>query len=167
MEYQDYLDLAALKRYATAINTRARKLKAKGKIDAVALRSIVLESGGRCGWCDRDIRDAPFEIEHIVGLSRGGSNSIDNMTCTCPDCNRRKGEQHPAKFAQQLVRDGGVRTALIERVLDHFGLESFTQQSMFGESGFGERRTNSESGTSRDLSSSDAPPEVPPYRWDN
>jgi HNH endonuclease len=32
-----------------------------------------------------------YHIEHVVPLSRGGSNSIDNLVLSCPTCNLRKG----------------------------------------------------------------------------
>jgi len=36
---------------------------------------------------------ARLEIEHIVPLSRGGSNDESNLWLSCPLCNRHKGSK--------------------------------------------------------------------------
>ena len=41
-----------------------------------------------CGYCGR--RDGRLECDHIVPVSRGGSNEDDNLVTACRSCNRAK-----------------------------------------------------------------------------
>jgi hypothetical protein len=77
---------------------------------------------------------ADFEIDHILSLSRGGTNETRNLAITCPDCNRRKAEKHPVTFAQEQIAQSSVSTTLISHVLLFYGVESAPQQrSLFGD----------------------------------
>ena len=53
------------------------------------VRSIVLERDGHaCVYCGAD---KPLEGDHIVPLSRGGSNALTNLATACRPCNLSKG----------------------------------------------------------------------------
>ena len=132
MQYDDHLDTAALKRYASAINSRATALGLVARVEVSDLRDLILDSGGCCAWCDANRRNTEFEIDHIISLSAGGDNNRQNLALTCPDCNRRKSGKHPAAFAQETVVRTGVTTPLIRRVLDHYDVEiPGRQRSLF------------------------------------
>jgi hypothetical protein len=134
MHYDDFLNAEALKRYAAALNARAVALGLAGRVDADLLRGLILESAGRCAWCDAGVVRADFEIDHITPLSRGGVNTLDNLALTCPECNRRKSGKSPATFAQECVAAGGAQTALIARVLAAHGIDAPPRQrSLFGD----------------------------------
>lgn len=48
--------------------------------------------GWTCGYCGT--KDGPFDIDHIVPLSRGGApNDTENLICACARCNRSKGDK--------------------------------------------------------------------------
>lgn len=130
MIYQDSLDLNELKQYAAAINARARSINAVGIITAEELRSIILESGGMCQWCGTNLVHQVFEIEHVMTLSRGGVNAASNLVVSCPTCNRKKAEKHPARFALELVAEIGTITPFLQRVFDHYGEEPKFQPSL-------------------------------------
>lgn len=47
---------------------------------------------GRCAYCDGTISySEPFHIDHIMPLSKGGTNAESNLTLSCVACNVRKG----------------------------------------------------------------------------
>lgn len=131
MHYQDNLDTAELKKYADALNHRAKARNAPGRITVELLRSRILESAGKCEWCNAGIVNQEFEIDHIISLSKYGHNTVDNLAVACPSCNRRKSEKHPASFAQEIAAQHGTQTPLIKRVLAHFGMEIQTQTRFF------------------------------------
>lgn len=158
MQYNDHLDLKQLQSYASAINARARSYNAPGVIDAAILRGIILDSGGMCGWCGKRIVNADFEIEHVVSLRMGGSNQVENLACICPDCNRQKGNQHPAKFAQMLTAQGGTITPLVQQVLAQYELEAKVQRGLFDEPEPAPRRP-------RIQPLEDDQDDPPPYKW--
>lgn len=41
-----------------------------------------------CRYCSDML--GPFEVEHVIPLSRGGTNGIDNLVCACVSCNTQK-----------------------------------------------------------------------------
>ena len=162
MRYRDRLDSEALKRYAASLNSRARGIRAEGLVDIDTLRGVILESGGRCGWCDRALMDTDFEVDHILSLHRGGANTPDNLAATCIACNREKGDRHPSRFARHK-RAQGSDTALIHRVLaDYGGEDAGVQLGLFDDE-------NTPPMPRRPVFLGDADdedePEIPPYRW--
>lgn len=42
-----------------------------------------------CGACGPDVE---LEVDHVIPVSRGGTDDIDNLKTTCFDCNRGKGD---------------------------------------------------------------------------
>ena len=156
MIYQDLLDQGALQRYAAALNSRAGRLGAKGQLSVDGLRDRILESGGRCEWCGDSLIKSEFELDHIMSLRRGGSNVAANLVVSCPDCNRRKGQKHPARFAAEIYRETGVETGLIGRLVARYDLQAARQKALFADD-------------PRDLSAAIddgiAAREVPPHRW--
>lgn len=153
MRYQDELNTTELKKYANALNQRAKSKGIAGRLTLQLLHARILDSGGKCEWCGQSVVNQAFEIDHIISLSKGGHNTVDNLAVACPDCNRRKSEKHPASFAQEMAQRGN-HNALIERVLAHYEVEAHTQQSLLDENHPNEPTPPSET--------EDTPP---PYRW--
>jgi hypothetical protein len=92
---------------------------------------LLLKYAYQCVYCGK--RDIPFELDHILPLSRGGSSRIANLCLACHACNRAKGTQTAAEWghpevevqAQTPLRDAAAvnttRTKLVEE-LAVFGL---------------------------------------------
>ncbi len=133
MKYQDHLDSAALEQYASALNTRAKQARASGRLSASDLRDRILESGGLCEWCGRGLVNDAFELDHIISLKQRGANTAENLAVACPDCNRQKGQKHPARFAAEISLATPRKTALVKRILRHYAMESLEQASLFAE----------------------------------
>ncbi len=131
MIYQDLLDKGALAQYAAALNARASR--AGGYLSADELRDRILQSGGRCEWCNASLVMAEFELDHILSLKRGGRNVAANLAMSCPDCNRRKGQKHPARFAAEILRETGRKTRLISRLFAHYAIEPAQQMTLFAD----------------------------------
>ncbi len=156
MKYQDFLDSAALEQYAWALNSRAKQANALGRLGACDLRDRILESGGLCEWCGLSLVNAHFELDHIISLRQRGSNTAENLVVACPDCNRKKGQKHPARFAAEISAKRRRKTALVDRILQHYAMTAVEQASLFSEPA---SRTESNTDNSRDNS------EAPHYRW--
>ena len=66
--------------------------------------------GGRCAYCGPT--SARLERDHIVPLSRGGSDDFDNSQILCAPCNTRKGTLTDWEFRwlyqRLLPEDGGI-----------------------------------------------------------
>lgn len=61
------------------------------------LRERYDEQCGLCAYC-LDPLAGKFEADHVIPLSRGGDNTIDNIVCACARCNRAKGNKRIAEF---------------------------------------------------------------------
>jgi len=78
---------------------RARKRHAPGSHTFADLAAIFEKQGGICFYCERQlasIQDGHFD--HVVPLSRGGSDGPENLVFACPGCNWRKHARTPAEF---------------------------------------------------------------------
>ena len=55
----------------------------------------------RCAYCGKG--GTPFELDHMLPKSRGGSERISNLALACHDCNHAKGKQTAAEFGHPEV----------------------------------------------------------------
>ncbi|TVR23368.1 MAG: HNH endonuclease [Anaerolineaceae bacterium] len=131
MIYADLLDESALNEYARAINARATRCDARGRVDVASLRHRILECGGHCEWCGVKLVGQPFEIDHIISLSAGGSNTAPNLVVSCVRCNRQKSDKHPARFAAEIAVATGSHTDFTRRLIAHYGGDIATQPRLF------------------------------------
>ncbi len=118
---------------AAGLNTRATRHDTAGMVSAIVLMEMLLQAGGVCAWCGRQLAD-PEEVEfdHVLPFRLRGTNDRHNLVVACADCNRRKAEKHPARFAQeQMLR--GVSTPLIERMLAEHDIHPTSQPGLFDE----------------------------------
>ena len=44
----------------------------------------------RCVYCHADLTKVPLAIDHLIPVTRGGTNAINNLQATCKTCNARK-----------------------------------------------------------------------------
>ena len=70
-----------------ARNRRACKLKAEGSFTAEEFQALCEKAGNRCLCCGSS---GALTADHIVPLSRGGSNNIENIQPLCQSCNSKK-----------------------------------------------------------------------------
>jgi len=69
---------------------RAKKFSAKGRYTIDQLNARILYYGGLCAYC----RVTPCEgIDHVIPLTRGGSNWPANLRPVCAPCNSSKGNR--------------------------------------------------------------------------
>lgn len=68
---------------------------------------VLLKYGYRCAYCGKT--GCPFELDHILPRSRGGSNRIANLALCCHDCNAAKGSQTAAEFGHPEVEERAKR----------------------------------------------------------
>ena len=67
---------------------RAHLRKAEGKYTDKEWQELVAKYDGKCLCCGRG--DLPMSVDHVIPLSRGGSNYIDNIQPLCRSCNTKK-----------------------------------------------------------------------------
>ncbi|BAZ19436.1 HNH endonuclease (plasmid) [Kalymmatonema gypsitolerans NIES-4073] len=72
----------------------------QGTLAGYETREYLLEKWNRqCAYCG--VKDVPFQVEHIHPRSKGGSNSITNLTLSCEKCNVKKGTKDIKDFLKK------------------------------------------------------------------
>jgi 5-methylcytosine-specific restriction endonuclease McrA len=75
----------------------------QGTLFGYETREYLLEKWVReCAYCG--IKNVPLEIDHVHPKSKGGSNSIANLTLSCHKCNTSKGTQDIKDFLKDSTR---------------------------------------------------------------
>lgn len=80
-----------------AVTTKRRSINGN-KRDQVYEKSM-----GRCEICGKHLTIDDFTVDHIVPLAKGGTNSIENLQCTCDICNRLKQDILPEDLLKKMM----------------------------------------------------------------
>lgn len=56
-------------------------------------KSTLKRSGGVCACCGKKLTTKTMTMDHIVPISRGGTNLLENLVALCPECNKEKGNK--------------------------------------------------------------------------
>lgn len=70
-----------------------------GTVPAWLVSKILDIFHGLCVYC---LGKNATELDHVVPLSKGGKNSVDNLLPACKSCNSSKGTKDPEAFAQSM-----------------------------------------------------------------
>jgi 5-methylcytosine-specific restriction endonuclease McrA len=74
----------------------------RGELLGWETRAYLLEKfRHRCAYCGKG--EVPFELDHQLPRSRGGSNRVSNLVLACHDCNLAKGNRTAAEFGHPEV----------------------------------------------------------------
>ena len=79
---------------------RARKKMAVGVVSPGIERTLLKRQRWKCACCNVSLRNAGFELDHVVPLARGGKHEDANLQMLCPPCNKSKGARDPIEFMQ-------------------------------------------------------------------
>jgi hypothetical protein len=75
----------------------------QGELQGYEVREYLLEKWGRkCAYCGRS--NLPLEVEHIIPRSRGGTDSVSNLTLSCEECNRKKNTMTAEEFGYPHIQ---------------------------------------------------------------
>lgn len=81
----------------------------RGVLFGFEVKEYLLQKWNRkCAYCS--VENVPFEIEHILARSKGGSNRVSNLCLSCHSCNQAKGNKSIEEFLKK-------KPLLLKRVL--------------------------------------------------
>ena len=66
-------------------------------------KTVYADGNGRCAICGKPIRFCDMTIDHIIPLSRGGTNAPDNLQLSCRECNFMKSALTMAEFRAKVA----------------------------------------------------------------
>ena len=78
------IDLSKADHRLLAGSPLVRRKKGLGKKTVLSLLRI---QENLCAYCDRNLQDIQYHIDHIVPFSIGGTNNLNNLVIACPECN--------------------------------------------------------------------------------
>jgi 5-methylcytosine-specific restriction endonuclease McrA len=83
-------------------NKRAKKRASSGQHTPDDVREQFERQNGRCYWCCVKCGES-YHVDHVVPLSRGGSNGKENIVVACRLCNLRKNARAAMDFVLTLL----------------------------------------------------------------
>lgn len=92
-------------RKASNYRWRARRAKAEGVVTHADELRIYASQNGLCAYCARPLNGI-YDADHIIPLSRGGSNWPENICCACERCNSSKNAKTAEEYRAYRERCG-------------------------------------------------------------
>lgn len=80
---------------------RAREKNVEGKFSPNDVLSLLDQQNYQCVYCKTCLKEY-YEVDHIMPISKGGSNWPSNLQCLCRNCNRRKSSKDPIEFEKEM-----------------------------------------------------------------
>ena len=81
---------------------RRRARVSQSSVSSLAIRSrlrpktkfdVLKRDGFCCVYCGKKAPDVQLHVDHIVPVSSGGENDLDNLAAACAECNMGKGKR--------------------------------------------------------------------------
>lgn len=83
---------------------RSRRKNAEGIFTYTDIAKLFFKQQGKCVYCGEELVKGQH-IDHIMPLSKGGTNWPDNLQLLCPTCNLRKNAKLPEVYEAEIGFD--------------------------------------------------------------
>jgi len=85
---------------------RARELNAEGEYTTEEFTALCEYMGWQCTYCGYKLTPETAHADHMIPLSRGGSDYLDNITPACKSCNSKKHDKTTEEYLVYLEVHG-------------------------------------------------------------
>lgn len=66
-------------------------------------RGRLLSKNPHCRYCGQKLKPKTATLDHVLPLSRGGSDDPENLVLACHPCNQCKGNRTPLEWASDIL----------------------------------------------------------------
>jgi 5-methylcytosine-specific restriction endonuclease McrA len=66
--------------------------------DRFERKNAVYAASAHCGYCGIWLHRCDATLDHLIPISRGGPDVVENVVTACRDCNDAKGHQLPLNY---------------------------------------------------------------------
>jgi 5-methylcytosine-specific restriction endonuclease McrA len=77
------------------------------KIKQTIRKKIVKKKGNLCCFCRKSMKKSETTLEHVVPISKGGTNAQRNLKLSCSGCNNQRGDMDFDEFMAIKMRERG------------------------------------------------------------
>lgn len=98
-KHKEWLTKNPHKRREHEATRRAKKLGVDERYTAADVNALLKLQRSRCVYCRQSMK-SKFHVDHIMPLSKGGTNGRRNIQLLCQTCNQTKHARHPVDYAQ-------------------------------------------------------------------
>lgn len=91
--FLDELTDSALTNIRNKFTKKPTKIRKRNPIDSRLRHEVFKRDGYRCVECGNTNKTSVLEIDHIIPVSRGGSDELDNLQTMCYECNKVKNDK--------------------------------------------------------------------------
>lgn len=81
---------------------RARQANAEGSHTITDMRRQYKAQKGLCWWCSKPVKWDDRHDDHLIPLSKGGTDWPNNIVISCAHCNLSKNDKLPDEFIGRL-----------------------------------------------------------------
>lgn len=75
----------------------------QNKITKRITAQLIAAQGDWCAYCNESMKDNGMHVEHILAISVGGTNSIENLCLSCAKCNQIAGAKFFSSFLAKKI----------------------------------------------------------------
>ena len=93
----------------------ARRKLAAGRYTVAEWRELLRKWRYRCAYCQRRLTRKTATADHLIALSRGGTNWIGNIVPACLSCNQRKSFLGRSEYLKRLRKLRNLSNRMAER----------------------------------------------------
>lgn len=83
-------------------NTNTQSINKRVQFKTDIRKLVYRKTEGHCALCGNFVDYEDYTIDHIVPLSKGGTNDINNLQCACKVCNNIKTDILPDEFMDKI-----------------------------------------------------------------
>jgi 5-methylcytosine-specific restriction endonuclease McrA len=88
---------------ALSVTAKPKQKKAKPPANPKSRREAMYLEMPWCHWCMDSVSYMNMTLDHVIPLSRGGTNARHNLVVACQECNNRKGSWMPDDWLSERM----------------------------------------------------------------